>query len=111
MVLAHVVVSLKGTRPHRTECKTCKGVHAYRDGPPAPRKAAAPKARRKTEYEKQMEGRETDGALPYKTSGVFSRDDIIAHPKFGIGLVTGRLDADKIEVLFPDGPKRLIIGR
>jgi len=111
LLLAHVVMSMKGTRPHRVKCKTCKDVHAYRISKPAKRKPAAPKVPRKTQYQVQMEERDTSGAIPYTQSGTYQYDAIIDHAKFGIGLVTQLIGATKIEVLFPDGTKLLVCGR
>ncbi len=111
LTLAHVVVSKRGTRLHRLECKTCRTVHAYRTGPPKSGRSRAPKAPRKSAYDEQMEGRDRSAALPYAPSGTYRRDDLIRHSKFGVGLVTQLLDARTMTVLFPDGPRRLVFGR
>jgi len=111
LVLAHVVVSLKGTRAHRVECKTCGAVHAYRKSVPGTRKKATPKAPKKTEYESLMEGRDVSKPLPYAMSAKFKVDDLIDHPKFGLGLVTELLDSITMKVVFPEGMKRLACSR
>ena len=120
LMLAHVIMSLKGDRPHRVKCKSCKDVHAYRlakpktrqpQGKKAPRKAAAKRPSRATEYQKQMAERDLSGATPYSMTGLFSADELIDHSKFGIGLVLRQAGPDKIEVLFQNGPKLMICGR
>jgi hypothetical protein len=116
LVLAHVIMSMKGTRPHRVKCKSCKDVHAYRVSKPKPRKKTSTtkktkKAPRQTEYQKQMEGRDTSGAVPYAMSGSFAAEQIIDHKKFGIGLVVRTVGPTKIDVLFPDGQKTLVCNR
>ena len=110
MVLAHVVVAMKGTRAHRVECKTCKAVHAYRKSPPKKRKSS-PKTPRKSNYDKQMEGRDLSNPTPYDTQAEFRPEDIVLHPKFGVGLVAALLDAGTMEVVFPDRRRRLIFNR
>ena len=120
LLLAHVIMSLKGEKPHRVKCKSCKDVHAYRITQPKPRKAAGAKTTRKpavkkaprpTEYQRQMEGRDESTAVAYAMSGAFGPDSLIKHKKFGIGLVLRQIGPTKIEVLFPDGMKTLVCGR
>ena len=42
LVLAHVIIALRGTRPAKVECKTCKSIHAYRKEAPG-KKAVSPR--------------------------------------------------------------------
>jgi hypothetical protein len=117
LLLAHVIMSMKGDRPHRVKCKSCKDVHAYRTAKPKPSKAKAKKAStgkkttRISEYQKQIEGRDTSGASPYSMEGTYDIDDLIDHAKFGIGLVVNHASPGRIEVLFEDGPKLMVCAR
>lgn len=111
LVLAHVVVSLKGTRAHRVECKTCRDVHAYRKSEPGSRARATPKTPRKTDYEKAVEGRDASTAVGYSTGATFAKDDLISHAKFGLGVVTEVLDSRMVAVVFEAGAKRMLHGR
>ncbi|MCP4898197.1 MAG: hypothetical protein GY906_14585 [bacterium] len=118
LLLAHVIMSLKGDRPHRVKCKSCKDVHAYRVAKPKsrqagtakPRKTAAKKPARATEYQRLLEGRDTSGAKPYSMTGSFGTDEIIDHAKFGIGLVIKQARPGRIEVLFAEGTKLMVCG-
>jgi hypothetical protein len=110
--LAHVVVSLNATgRPHRVECKTCRDVHAYRLEAPTPGRAQSSSTPRKTDYERGLRDRDLSEAVPYDTRRTYAVDDLIRHKTLGVGLVTASRADQKIEVLFPDGPKLLICGR
>lgn len=44
--------------------------------------------------------------VPFQLSSRFAKGDLIAHPKFGKGLVLG-VEGARIEVLFQDGKKKL----
>jgi hypothetical protein len=125
MVLAHVIVAMVGDAIARVKCNTCGGEHAYRP-PPSASEATAKKRRaeRKSsnierigtrsaagDYELLMKGRDTAGAVPYKPTMPLQREDVIAHPKFGVGLVTEIKEGQKAHVAFPDGGRILIYGR
>ena len=110
LILAHICVSLKGTRAHRVECKTCRDVHAYRKSVPGSRggKSSTP---RKTDYQKAIEGRDLGEAVRYATSGTYAVDDLIEHAKFGHGVVTEIVNSSTIGVVFEIGAKRMIHNR
>ncbi len=40
--------------------------------------------------------------------GSFKKDEIIDHPKFGLGIVSSVIQEHKIEILFKEGPKLLV---
>jgi hypothetical protein len=104
-VKPHVVVAMKGTRAAKTDCQVCGSVHAYRKNPPDTR------AKKRSQYEDAMEGRDLSKPIPYKPSRKFGLDDIIDHKTFGIGLVTRVVSDKKMEVLFEESTKLLIHGR
>lgn len=114
--LAHIIVAMKGASIAKVECKTCHAVHAYRGGPPAPRKrrTAAKGVRQpltSREYESLIKGRDLSRALPYRPASTFAANDIVNHSTFGLGVVTRVLSDGKIEVGFPVGLKVLVHGR
>ena len=115
LVLAHVIIAMRGKRPARVECKTCNAVHAYKEE--APRRAARRTTTRdKTavamaEYESLMEGRDMARAVKYKISQPFDLEDVMDHKTFGFGLVMRVLSDQKIEVTFQAGNKILVHGR
>ena len=115
LVLAHVIIAMRGARPARVECKTCNAVHAFKEE--APRKATRRATTRDSAgaalaaYEGLMEGRDISRATKYKLSEPFDVDDILDHKTFGLGLVTRLLSDNKIEVTFQTGSKVLVHAR
>ena len=125
MVLAHVIVAMVGDAIARVKCNTCGGEHAYRP-PPSASEATAKKRRAErkssnierigtrasaSDYEVLMKGKDAGTAQPYKPTMVLNRDDVITHPKFGVGLVTEIKEGQKAHVAFPDGGRILVYGR
>ncbi len=121
MVLAHTVEAVVKGRITRVHCNTCGGQHAYRSHPPGggserrPRQTRAagarPAAKAVRDYASLLRGRDPSTARPYALTERFKDGDLIRHPTFGLGVVTLLKDANKIEVMFPDGSKTLIHRR
>ncbi len=113
--LAHVIIAMKGSKIAKVECKTCHAVHAFRGGPPAPRKARASKKTKEAltanEYDTLVAGRDLSRAKPYRPATAFAADDVINHATFGLGVVIKVLADKKIEVGFPVGLKVLVHDR
>ncbi len=90
----HVVASVtKGGRISHVSCPKC-GTHSrYKaGGGAAARTAASPGA-------------------PYDPTHTYRAGQSMTHPAFGQGEVTAVLDAQKIDVLFPDRLRRLVHAR
>jgi hypothetical protein len=104
-VKLHVVVAMKGTRAAKTECRSCGSVHAYRKNPPDT------KAKKRSQYEDAMEGRDVSKPIPYRLNKKLNLDDVIQHKSFGVGLVTRVVSDKKVEVLFEESVKLLVHGR
>ena len=113
LVLAHVVIAMRGSKPARVECKTCKGVHAYKATATTKKSTRAKRAATKSanDYEAMMEGRDISQAIKYRASQSFEEHDIMDHKTFGIGLVMRMLDDKKLEVMFQTGTKVLVHSR
>ena len=116
LLLAHVIIAMRGSRPARVECKTCSSVHTYRDDAPkkrTTRRATSrdPAAQALAAYEGVMDGRDISRASKYGAKEVFSLEDVLDHKTFGIGLVTRVLSDKKIEVVFQTGNKILVHSR
>lgn len=126
LVLAHTVEAMVDGKITRVHCNTCKGQHAHRAAAPATRGAtktspakgtksaarkAADKPAKRSEYETLLRGRTGATARTYATSERFAAGELIKHPSFGLGVVTGERDSVKIDVQFADGPKVLMHGR
>ncbi|MCK6545975.1 hypothetical protein L6R52_08905 [Myxococcota bacterium] len=125
MVLAHTIVAMVGDAIARVKCNTCNGEHAYR-APLSASEATAKKRRaeRKTgpndrgagkaspsDYEILMKGKDVASAQPYAPTMALTRDDVVQHPKFGMGVVTEIRDGSKAHIAFPDGGRILVFGR
>ncbi len=54
----------------------------------------------------EVESKPETSFVPFAMSSRYVKGDLIAHPKFGKGLVLG-VEATRIEVLFQDGKKKL----
>jgi hypothetical protein len=125
MVLAHVIVAMVGDQIARVKCNTCNGEHAYRP-PPSASEATAKKRRAErkssniermgaratpSDYEVLTKGKDLSAAQAYAPSMKLNRDDVVKHPKFGVGLVTEIREGLKAHVAFPEGGRILIYGR
>ncbi len=105
MLRTHVIVAMKGTRAAKTECRICGSVHAYRKNPPDT------KAKKKSQFEDAMEGRDASKPILYKLTKKYRAEDVIKHKTFGIGVVTRMISEKKIEVLFEEYTKLLVHGQ
>lgn len=58
--------------------------------------------------QKKSEGAE---ATPYSIATEFTENDVVDHPRFGLGFVIQLLSPTKVEVLFEEGVKRLVCNQ
>lgn len=116
----HIIVSLVGETPAKVECTVCEGVHNFRTPKPArvgtrtrasrkpktasPRAAGASAQKEWAEVARNMDPAR---AVPYAMTGLFSPNDWVKHPAFGLGLVKKTIRPNKMEVLFEQGVKLL----
>jgi len=121
LVLRHTIETITGGKITRVHCNTCRGQHAHRRAAPrtpsAGRGSSARGARRTesaapvNNYPTLLRGRTKEASRPYATSERYAVGDLVAHATFGLGVVTGERDANKIDIVFPEGPKVLLQGR
>jgi hypothetical protein len=115
MLLAHTIEAMVGEKPARVQCNTCKAQHGYKAT--APKEATgkprtrAPGKGRATRYETLIKGKNAGSPKRYSSSDTYESGDVVEHPTFGVGAVTGLRDTTKIEVLFDGGLKILIHRR
>jgi len=57
-------------------------------------------------WEEQMAGQPEEAFVPYSMKSVLSKGALIAHPKFGKGIVVAVEDS-RVDVLFSEGKKKL----
>lgn len=119
LTLAHIIVSMKDVVTiGKVECKTCHAVHAYKDPLAAKSKSRTGRVGvlKRGASKAEMNSNVWEAAMndqgrkhhPYSVASKFSLGDIIAHPKFGPGVVERMLDDNKIEVIFKGDVKTLI---
>ncbi|HEY2388434.1 MAG TPA: hypothetical protein VGK30_15875 [Candidatus Binatia bacterium] len=121
LVLRHTIEAIARGKITRVHCNTCGGQHTHRPAAPrAPGAGGGSSARgaRRAEpvappnaYHALLRGRTKEASRPYSTSERFAVGDLVAHAAFGLGVVTGERDANKIDIVFPAGPKVLLQGR
>lgn len=124
--------------PKRVLCLTCNKQHNYRvakgAGAPSTRaerdEASSSRSTKKTsaakttaggssnsptsnarEWQQNVANRDSSDFLPYSIHKTFEVGQLVNHPKFGSGYVKEALTAQKLCVLFRDGPRTLIHGQ
>jgi len=132
MVLNHRVIAMVGPKPVRVECSTCMSHHNFRQFAPGdtpvkggakligskPRpvrvssvtKLEQERREREQTWEKAIAGKAMGDFKRYNVSATFEAGQLVRHTKFGDGVVTRILDANKVEVLFKDEARTLAQG-
>ena len=119
MTLAHTIHAIMNGRPVKVECNTCHGVHRFRGDAPSssstssrPSAARAPRERAVTiSFDETLRGKNLAMAQRYSPRATYQVDQVIEHPTFGMGWVSGVRDAGKIEVTFRTDVKVLVHGK
>ena len=120
MDLAHIIVSMKGDKIAKVECKTCKKTHVFR----APKGITTPKAKKpkktkagdaaastrsvEAEWERLMTETQAAAEKSYNRGQSFSLGDKIKHTTFGQGFVTKLIFPNKMEVIFKSDVRMLV---
>ena len=114
--LAHLIVVMKDTElPGKVTCKTCNKTHTYKDQPTTRKKAVSALQAKKADsvlirWEEAVEKSDTK-PIKYSPRTKFERDQVLAHPTFGDGVVERNIDGNKIEVIFKGQIKILVHNR
>jgi hypothetical protein len=119
MSLAHTIHAIVSGRPVKVECNTCHAIHRYRgdapaDAPSRPRVPGAKPVREKAaiiSFDEVLRGKNLAMAQRYSPKTTYQVDQVIEHPTFGLGWVSGVRDATKIEVTFRADVKILVQGK
>ena len=124
-VVSHTIIAMKGDKIARVKCNTCSAEHAYR-APPSASEATAAKRRaeRKTtktapitpkttssEFDLISADKDLTQAVKYSIKMELQLNDIVEHPKFGVGVVTELREHQKAHIAFPEGGRVLIYAR
>jgi len=123
-LLNHTIIALVAGKVARVKCNTCGSEHNHRPakepkvavvkGPKAEKVARAPRAKAvkvpaisdEEIWEGLIRPLDPDLAVPYNMEGKFRANSLLAHPTFGIGMVSSS-QTGKIEVVFKMGRKLL----
>ena len=125
LILAHTIVAMVGDQIARVKCNTCGGEHAYRP-PPSASEATAKRRRAErkassldklggkvtaAEYDLLTKGKDLSTPIKYSMNMELELEQVIEHPKFGVGLVVDLKEGKKAHVAFPEGGRILVYGR
>jgi len=113
----HTIVAIVDGKPAKVECQGCNKQHQYRAQPPGAGEKApkTPRARKSAEppapvvdFETLLAGREAE-AKAYSPNDTYALNDVVRHPTFGVGVATATPGPQKIELLFRDGTKKVLL--
>jgi hypothetical protein len=118
----HVVMAKMGDRIAKVVCKRCGGHHRYRNESDAEPEQAArgpssssarrPARARVAEAPRPLPAFDASKPpRPYTARDGYTTGDRLAHPSFGVGIVTGSPGAGKVEVAFPSGVRVLACAK
>jgi hypothetical protein len=139
MDLAHTVVAMVGRDVVKVMCRTCGSYHRYHapktepkptkptraparsSGASGTKSTSAPAKSRETatpandarRWEQEVAG-DAEGfaaARPYSMREPFEPGEWMDHVRFGQGKVLSQKDATKVQVLFRDGERTLVVNR
>ena len=115
LTLAHTILALVDGVPAKVRCNTCKSEHVYRDpnrkrSPARRSRASRPSGSAESEATWQRLVGEA-GSSPKRRYNMYERfeaGELLDHPAFGLGVVTGGIGNSKVEVAFRSGQKVLV---
>jgi hypothetical protein len=118
--LNHRITLMNGDVPKRVLCLTCQWEHAYR-APSAAKKTSSTRMLSTHEMARVRQGHEEESwktklgdksktPHPYSASVEYGLDDHVYHPTFGLGLVVGFSEPEKVQIYF-DGDVKLLKGK
>src|SRR5215510_14780788 len=103
----HVIISKYEDEILRVQCNPCGDVHAFRkprgeveEEPPEPISVKKRAAKVKPTWEQMMAKAAKKQPRLYVVAERFVDNEVLSHPKFGVGFVSEVIGLDKIEVTF-----------
>src|SRR5579883_481842 len=110
----HVIISKYEDEIRRVQCNPCGDVHAFRkprgeteEEPPEPISVKKRAAKVKPTWDQVMAKAKKQPRL-YLVAERYAENELLSHPKFGVGFVSEVIGLDKIEVTF-QAEKRVLI--
>lgn len=124
LVLDHIILVERDNAASRVKCKTCGSEHNYRSAAPSPKKpSASPHPAREKKGKPglsntaaaQWESKKNDlnpnsPVKIYRTQDTFRFRDVIQHHVFGLGFVERIISGTRMEVLFSDSIKQMVMN-
>ena len=121
----HTIASMENNKICKVLCKTCKALHNYRKPKRTAKENSAIKTSKRKKSTSSQKGLrksskkwdalladyDLNSALDYSMKQKHEESSLIRHPSFGVGVVTRKIDQNKIEVQFENDIKLLAINR
>src|SRR5262249_16808274 len=111
--LAHTILAMLGKQIARVRCNTCGSDHTYRPSAsargrttPTPARIHRPAEKATFSYADKLAAQDPAQAVSYRAKDRYAVDQLINHPTFGLGIVTG-VREDKVDVAFKTFTKTL----
>jgi len=76
-------------------------------GVPAPRRPSSWEVR----WREQVDQAGASPVRVYRMTETFAKGDLVQHPRFGLGVAQQTSGIDKVEILFREGLRTLVMGR
>jgi hypothetical protein len=114
----HVVISKYEDEIRRVQCNPCGDVHSFRkprgeveEDMPEPAAVKKRATAKKLSWEEFFAKHSEKNAKPYEFRETYRENNILLHPKFGVGFVSELLPDNKVEATFKDGRRFLVHNR
>jgi len=115
----HVIITKYEDEIRRVQCNSCSDVHAFRkprgeaeEEPPAePERPNKKRVQKKPTWEEFFAKHDPNLARPYSFRDSYIENDIVHHPKFGVGFASETTDEGKVEITFKDARRVLVHNR
>jgi hypothetical protein len=130
LTLNHRVVAMVAGTPKRVLCLTCNKQHNFRRpkaegarpsststssvSAKSTKKSSTSTAKSPSparEWQTNVADKDSTEFVPYSIHTTFEPGQLVSHPKFGPGYVKETLAAQKLCILFKDGPRTLVHAR
>ena len=124
LLLDHIILVERDNAVSRVKCKTCGSEHNYRSAAPSPKKPSLSphpprekkgKSAQSNTFLAQWESKKNElkpnnPIKIYRTQDTFRFKDVIQHHVFGLGFVERIISDTRMDVLFSDSIKRMVMN-
>jgi len=114
-----VIITKYEDEIRRVQCNSCSDVHAFRkprgeeaeETPVEPERQSKKRVVKKPTWDEFFAKHDPGLGRPYSFRDSYIENDIVHHPKFGVGFASETMDEDKIEITFKDSRRVLVHNR